>query len=191
MKKIVLIGALILLCGLGLACGGAQKAMTLSSGPMPEGGNFDGVYQSDFGWLELTVSGDVVHGLYEDEKHSGKLEGKIDGSLLHFSWTQWTEDMQGRTREISGHGTFKYVMEKVETSFKPKTVHRLKGIWGYGNDPMVNIWNAYRLSNRTKKRLQPRNMEPDRQMPGAADYDDGQGFAEPSEGEEEPTEDGL
>ena len=44
---------LFVLAGIVIGCGGAQKGPAkYQKGPMPPDGNFDGVYQSDFGRLE-------------------------------------------------------------------------------------------------------------------------------------------
>jgi hypothetical protein len=190
MKKVGLSGMLFVLVAISMGCAGSQKALVLQPGPMPEGASFDGIYQSDFGRLELTGDGSTVQGLFEDDQHHGRLQGQVEGSLLKFTWTQWTEDMQGRARESKGRGVFKYIVEIIETSYKPREDHRLEGIWGYDKDPLVNAWNAYRLSDRAKRQLQPHDMKPDKEMPGASEYDDGQGFADgeaPEPADEEET----
>lgn len=137
-----------------LGCGGGQAKGRLVAGPMPTNGNFDGVYQSDFGRLELTVQGNMVVGLYEGDTHNGRIEGQMSGDLLSFSWVQWSEDMQGKKRESSGRGMFKYVIEQVTIAGgKTKESHRLQGTWGYGQDDSSNAWNAYKQSSMSKKKL--------------------------------------
>ena len=108
MKKTKLAVILFLLGALVLGCGGAgKKGDTWKKGPMPEGGNFDGVYQSDFGRLELTIQSDNrVIGLYEDSEHAGRIEGTIEGNLLLFRWRQWNYEMHGKILESNGKGVF-------------------------------------------------------------------------------------
>ena len=148
------------LLGLFVAgCGGAgsKGPVNYTKGPMPEGGQFDGVYQSDFGRLEITVedNGNAV-GLYEDDQHYGRLEGHVEGKLLFFKWTQWTAAMQGKFRETDGHGVFEYTIESVMLSNgKTKDYHKLAGWWAYEDGQLTNPWNSQKLSARAKKRLKP------------------------------------
>lgn len=139
------------------SCGGALSSkVPFERGAMPPEGSFDGVYSSDFGRMELTVDGDRVAGLYEADhgEHRGRIEGHIKGDLLVFSWTQWNADMQGKWRESSGRGVFKYLTNEVPVGDSTKVEHRLQGVWGYGKDQTGNNWDAYKLS-RSQKRLQP------------------------------------
>jgi hypothetical protein len=193
MKRIflamTLIGAFIFASG----CGGAQQQAPWVKGPMPADGNFDGVYQSDFGRLELTVSGESVTGLYEADQHFGRVEGAIEDNLLRFTWTQWNEDMQGKLRKTQGDGVFQYTIEEVQTATKVKYYHHLEGWWGYGKDQMSNRWNASKLT-RGKKRLKPREEaggeEGGEEGYGSVGFESGDeesagGAAEPEEEEED------
>ena len=137
-----------------LACGGANKEALYTKGPMPEGGNFDGVYQSDFGRLELTVeSGDNVVGIYEKNDVYGRIEGEINGNLLLFSWTQWNVEMRGKIRETKGRGVFQYMIDPAQGNAKPR--QWLNGFWGYGKEQPTNPWKAYKLGKKAKKKLVP------------------------------------
>jgi len=156
-------------------CGGAQSGSLAN--PMPEGGNFDGVYQSDFGRLEITVNGDFAYGLYEGDRQFGRLEGKLSGTVLRFEWKQWDERLGGKLRESSGRGVFNYILEFKAVGDKQKAVHRLEGEWGYGEEQAGNRWNAFKLSDRTKKRLTRRG--PDQVQPNTGDEQDaGTGFVD-------------
>ena len=160
----------IIVCLVG--CGGAGKG-PWQKGPMPASGDFDGVYQSDFGRLELTVSGNDVVGLFEDDQHYGRIEGKLNGNLLVFSWTQWSEKMQGKVQESSGEGVFQYIVEQVPTTNKTKEYHRLDGWYGYDDGAKTNRWNAAKMSSRVKKRLTQRSPA---SSEGDADYEPTVGF---------------
>jgi len=143
-------------------CGGGQTGSTtaeIAPRPMPEGGNFDGVFQSPaYGRMEFTVQGANVLGLYEGERHYGKIEGTIDGDVLNFTWTQWKQDLQGKERSSTGHGYFRYVIEEEKAMTSVKKVHRLNGEWGYEADNAGNPWKAVRLE-RAKKQLKPHASE--------------------------------
>ncbi len=148
---------LVILIGIVAACGGARdKGPTWQKGPMPEGGNFDGVYSSDFGRLELTVQMDGrVTGLYEGEQHNGRIEGSVGNNILRFNWTQWNQEMRGKIRETSGEGVFQYIVEDIPVAGgKIKQDTKLLGWWGYDRGKMNNRWNAYKLK-RSKKKLKP------------------------------------
>ncbi|MCP4676617.1 MAG: hypothetical protein GY854_14110 [Deltaproteobacteria bacterium] len=156
MKRISLLAISLFLVWCLAGCGGSQtQEVRWIKGSMPASGNFDGVYQSDFGRLELTANGATVVGLYESDQHYGRVEGKIEGNLLLFNWTQWNEEMRGKVRKTSGEGVFQYVIEEVPIGNKTKEYHRLEGWWGYDDGDLTNRWNGPKLSSRAKKRLKP------------------------------------
>ncbi|MCP4602884.1 MAG: hypothetical protein GY847_20605 [Proteobacteria bacterium] len=161
------------------ACGGAGKdEVRWIEGEMPPNGNFDGVYQSDFGRLELTASGSSVVGLYESDQFSGRIEGEVEDNLLFFRWTQWNQEMRGKTRETKGEGVFQYLIDEVAMAGnRTKTYHRLEGWWGYDRGDMINRWNAAKLSDRAKKRLKPFKPEA-YEMEKESNYEQSVGFGE-------------
>lgn len=156
MKKVIwTFGLLVFVLSLG--CGGSKEALWQKA-PMHPEGSFDGVYQSDFGRLELTVapgSSDVT-GLFEKNDKYGRIEGRIKSNLLFFTWHQWDEGMRGKARETSGRGVFQYMVdEDTMSGGQIKYTHWLKGFWSYEKAEPSNPWNAYKLSNRAKKQLKP------------------------------------
>jgi hypothetical protein len=167
--------SVLIICGCG---GGRGKVQTWKKGPMPETGAFDGCYQSDFGRLELTMQYDgSVTGLYEDELHSGRIQGKADGNLLEFKWTQWNYEMRGKERKTTGSGVFQYIVEKIEGANKTREYSRLDGWWGYDDGKPKNRWNAQKLSTNTEKKLTP--YKPGKlSVKQESDYNETVGFAE-------------
>ena len=161
---------------------GANKEQLYTKAPMHPSGNFDGVYQSDFGRLELTVSGDHVVGLYEKNEEYGRIEGEIKDNLLFFNWTQWNVEMRGKIRESSGRGVFQYIVDENEAQER----HWLKGFWNYGSDAPSNPWNAYKYGARAQKKLKP--FDPSgytgSEEEEAVDYDAAGGFQDGSGGGE-------
>jgi hypothetical protein len=119
-----------------------------------------------------------VTGLYEDEKRSGRLEGKVDGNLLSFEWRQWNYEMQGKIRETRGKGIFQYIIEKHESS-KTKDYTRIAGWWGYSGGKLNNRWNAVKLSQRSKKRL--KSFKPNKVIDQETEYQGTVGFPEEEE----------
>jgi hypothetical protein len=139
------------------ACGGGQGQLAdLQAGPMPPGGTWDGVFQSPaYGRMEFTVEGNRVLGLYEGERHYGRIEGQVDGNVLQFQWTQWKADLQGKLRETTGRGYFRYKVDVEQASTRTREVHRIAGSWGYGESVSDGgPWDAIRLE-RAKKILKP------------------------------------
>ena len=148
-----------------LGCGGAQGLRsTKVPGPMPAEGNFDGVWYSDFGRLEITCESDKCTGLFEDDRRHGKLEGEVDGNLLRFEWESADVTLKGKARIFKGQGVFEYVV-RTEGNHQ---VHALSGDWGYDGSDAGNIWNATKAQRKTKKKLKPYTGE-------AAAMDDGAG----------------
>jgi hypothetical protein len=156
---------------------------------MPADGNFDGVYQSDFGRLELTVQGETVVGLYENDNYNGRIQGEVNDNLLEFTWTQWNLEMRGKVRETNGKGVFQYVIDEIPVGATTKQYHRIEGWWGYPDGDLVNRWNGSKLSNRAKKRLEPFVPEAG-EMDEGSSYDSSAGFedAEAPTGGDEPSE---
>ena len=180
--------ALLVLGFILLGCGANKQELKYTKGPMPADGNFDGVYQSDFGRMELTADGSGrVVGLYEKNDVYGRLEGEVEGNLLFFKWTQWNEEMRGKTRETTGDGVFQYIIEEVPTTSSTKKYHKLAGWWNYGEGELTNPWNAAKLSERAKKRLKPYEPTKSEMETGAQNYSGSIGFDsanQPSESSE-------
>jgi hypothetical protein len=169
-----------------LGCGGGQAKTTrveIAPSPMPEGGDFDGVFQSPaYGRMEFTVQGANVIGLYEGERHYGKIEGTINGNVLNFTWTQWKQDLQGKERTSTGHGYFRYIIDEEKTTSASKMVHKLNGEWGYDADNAGNPWKAVKLTGHAKKQLKPHENE----ETGGDDFSQSAGFDTSTAPTEEP-----
>lgn len=165
-------------------CGGASSARSgWKPGPMPASGDFDGVYNSDFGRLELSAQGNTVLGLYEGDTHHGRIEGTVKGDLMRFSWVQWKEDMQGKLRETRGRGVFRYIVEPHQVGDQVKEDHSLEGTWGYGNSEVGSPWRAWKAL-RGKKQLKP-HEERLNEMQAGPDYQESVGFESSGESKTE------
>ena len=166
MKKNAYVFVCVVALTLLSACGGGgANYKSLTPGEMNPEGSFDGVFQSAaYGRMEMTVNGDVVVGLYEGERFFGKVEGTVDGDLMTFKWYQWNEDLNGKVRETTGHGYFRYTVVSEGTPENPRSTHFIKGEWGYGDDNAGSPWEAVK-NQLSKKNLQPRSTgEPTNQM---------------------------
>jgi hypothetical protein len=92
------------------------RANSSSRATVPPCGGFSGVYQTDYGPLRLTRTGDQVRGTYTrgSEKDS-TVTGTVRGNVLTGRWT-----------EPSGKGTFRFTLAPDGRSFK--------GRFGLGGD---------------------------------------------------------
>lgn len=152
MKKIALTTMIIASLTLMVGCGAANvQTNPIKPGNPPEGMNYDGVWFSNWGRLEMTQQGDEVEGIYDGERKRGKIEGEIDGDLLRFHWTEWDLNLQGKPRETSGLGVFQYQLVQEGPNLK----HHIEGTWGYGeSDIGGGKWSAVK-SGKAKKMLKP------------------------------------
>jgi hypothetical protein len=146
----------LLMAAVLAGCGGAQDQANVKPGPMPPNGTWDGVFQSPaYGRMEFTVEGNKVLGLYEGERHYGRIEGQLDGNVMLFTWTQWKTDVQGKNTQKTGRGYFQYRIDVEQASTRTREVHRINGSWGYDESTTDGgPWSAIRLE-RAKKMLRP------------------------------------
>ena len=124
------------------ACGGGGSA-NISIGTMPAGGSFHGVWQSpQYGEMHLCQTGAQVHGMYEKDERSGKIQGSIQGDVMRFSWEEERELVAGRPTTTRGRGYFRIVQGGDDDWY-------FKGEWGVDDkETGGGEWNGVRLRNR-------------------------------------------
>lgn len=174
MRGILMTSLGIGLCLLG--CGGGASGV--KSSPMPEGGNWSGVYFSpQYGEMHIVQNGSAVHGRFKKDERSGDIQGEADGNLLEFEWIEYKAMVSNRPQETKGHGYFQYLVDPSSGD------HLLKGRWGLGDDASNGgEWNAYR--SRT------REPDPDSLRGGATSGGEGSGDDEDdSESSDDSSED--
>lgn len=134
----------VMLGTLGAVVGCGASTPEINAGKMPEGGNFSGVYFSpQYGEMNLIQNGNAVVGEYKHEMRSGKLQGEVDGDLLHFTWTEAKAMVSNRAQQSKGKGYFRYVVDASNGD------HVLKGEWGLGdNEVGGGPWNGYKAKNK-------------------------------------------
>jgi len=91
-RTVQLTRAGLLACALSLSCGPRPLP---DPGPLPAGKSFAGVWDSNWGQLELYHQGTHVHGTYEGSRE-GSLSGRQEGDLFIFKWTQFRSPFLGR-----------------------------------------------------------------------------------------------
>ncbi len=125
-----------------IACGGA--GLRLSAGPMPEGGQWSGVYFSpQYGEMNMIQNGSAVVGEYKQEMRSGKIQGEAEGDVLRFEWVENKAMVSNRPTETRGHGYFRYKVDKGNGD------QVLTGEWGLGeSNAGGGPWNAYKQKNK-------------------------------------------
>lgn len=130
-----------------LACGGGSGSRAnVTTGPMPEGGTFSGVWFSpQYGRLDMVQTGASIVGEYTKDERRGRIEGTASGNVLRFQWTESRELIQGRPTITRGRGYWQYVVDGNEV--------KLIGEWGHENDETGGgPWNAVR-SGRLRPHL--------------------------------------
>ena len=131
-----------------VGCGGASGGGALKAGPMPEGGDFSGVYHSpQYGDMNLIQSGNSVIGEFKKDERDGRINGSVEGNLMRFDFVERRALVSNRPMETKGKGYFRYMIDPATKE------HVLKGEWGL-DDNMTGggPWNAWK-SLRSKPRL--------------------------------------
>jgi len=167
------------------ACGGGAANGAFTPGALPQGGDWTGIYFSDWGRLELQRNGDTVVGTFTSDIKRGRLSGSVHGNILRFTWTQQDDRIIGRPRAMNGSGVFQYYVDD-------NGEHHLRGTWGYeASIDDGGEWNAAKSRTRLRPRPQPQPTgEEGGGGPGEESSPPAQGGTEPS-GEPEHGGDAL
>lgn len=125
------------------ACGGGGGSANIDVGPMPEGGNFTGVWHSpQYGEMHMVQTGSAVVGRYTKDERSGRIQGTVQGNVLRFEWTENREMVSGVPSTTRGRGYFQYSVDQSGT-------HNILGEWGIDDSETGGgPWNAYKMRNR-------------------------------------------
>ena len=140
---------------LAAGCGaGSQKsaASLPKPGPMPEFGDWTGVYFSaTYGHLHLVREGDNLMGKWRTAAGEkwGSMHGKAEGDLFKYEWEETTIGMVGPSATRRGHGYFKYVTGEND---------EIRGEWGLNEDYKGVSWTAIKQKNQTPD---PSSVVPD------------------------------
>jgi hypothetical protein len=149
---------LISVSGALVACGpgsGDVKHASVKPGPLPEGGEWNGVYFStQFGYLHLVSDNKSANGAWRTAAGDawGEMSGECDGDLLRYQWTERKIGAIGADATKSGHGYFKYTIPK------PGEPHKIVGQWGLGESDAGNPWEAVKQIRMEPK---PESVKPD------------------------------
>jgi hypothetical protein len=141
-----------------VACGpgsGDVKHASVKPGPLPEGGEWNGVYFStQFGYLHLVSDNKSANGAWRTAAGDawGEMSGECDGDLLRYQWTERKIGAIGADATKSGHGYFKYTIPK------PGEPHKIVGQWGLGESDAGNPWEAVKQIRMEPK---PESVKPD------------------------------
>jgi hypothetical protein len=104
--------------------------------PTPEDANISGGWETSYGQLTFTVTGDRFEGSYDGE--FGTLSGTVDGPQVVGEWYEPAtsvecEEQRGGT---AYWGTFTFVFAEDGNSFD--------GMWGYCGDAEDSVWTGER-----------------------------------------------
>ncbi|HEV8550681.1 MAG TPA: hypothetical protein VGQ57_16665 [Polyangiaceae bacterium] len=145
-----------------VACGPsaseAAKHSKVASGPMPSGGEWQGVYYSPlYGYLHVVADGKAVNGAWRTAAGDafGELHGETDGNLMRYEWKERRIGAVGADAVKKGKGYFVYSVPKEGEA------HQIKGQWGLGEDDAGNQWEAVKQKNMPPdiKSVQPDEYE--------------------------------
>lgn len=145
MTRHALIGVLISLGLLTIAgCGGGRA--NVSSGPMPEGGSYTGIWHSpQYGEMQMVQTGSQIVGCYVQNERAGRIQGTVQGNLMRFEWSERREMVVGRPSTTRGRGYFLY-------SIGGDGDHYIEGQWGHDdNESGGGPWRAVRDRRRTRR----------------------------------------
>jgi hypothetical protein len=99
------------------------------SGPPPAAPSFTGNWNTSFGPMHLTQSGNTVSGTYAICNGTATITGQVTGSALDGTWTEPCD---------GGQGQIHFVLSADGKSFT--------GLWGVGTGAPTNSWNGTRTS---------------------------------------------
>lgn len=120
----------------GCGDGGEAKSAKVTSGPMPEGETWTGVYYHPvFGYLHMQEEGDHVVARWKRTDHSywGELSGTLSGNVLHYTWKEHKIGMVGASATTKGKGYFVYKVNK-------ENIGELDGEFGLNDAETGSSW---------------------------------------------------
>jgi hypothetical protein len=127
----VILSAMLLVL---VSCGGDQGTRmntTIQRGAMPDGGNWAGIWFTNWGELAISTTGSSVVGEFcqEDRNRYGRIEGTASGNVMTFHWLTNDVSMGGTSRESDGSAIVQFTWVEAGEN---RTAH-LEGSWGYEN----------------------------------------------------------
>lgn len=154
------------------ACGGTKdvKHANVKAGPMPEGGEWAGVYYSQlYGYLHLLADGSAANGAWRTTAGDsfGELHGELDGNLLKYTWQERMIGAVGADANRKGSGYFVYTIPNAGEA------HEIVGEWGLGDENAGNEWRAVKQKNMQPN---PASVKPDEiegRVTGVDSWDEG------------------
>jgi len=120
----------------GCGDGNEAKSAKVTSGPMPEGETWSGVYYHPvFGYLHMQEEGTNIVARWKRTDHSywGELSGTVTGNVLHYTWKEHKIGMVGASATTKGKGYFVYKVNK-------ENIGELDGEFGLNNDEAGSSW---------------------------------------------------
>jgi hypothetical protein len=152
LSLVLSVASTLVACGPG---GGEVKHANVKPGPLPEGGEWNGVYFSTiFGYLHLVSDNKSANGAWRTASGDawGEMSGEADGDLLRYQWTERKIGAIGANATKKGHGYFKYTIPN------PGEPHKIVGEWGLGESDAGSPWEAVKQIRMEPK---PETVKPD------------------------------
>jgi len=137
-------GVALALTGCGPAATG-PKVAKVSSGEMPTGAEWTGVYfEPLFGYLHMVQEGSTISAKWQRPQKDrwGELHGDVNGNVVKFTWTEYEVGRVGPNAQKSGKGYFQYRRPEGENMDD-----RIDGELGRGQDELGTKFEGIRQRN--------------------------------------------
>jgi hypothetical protein len=137
----------------------AQLPPGVSAEPMPQGGEWQGVYQGPYHiYLRITRVGDHAQGTWRAMGgREGALWGDVDGNVMRFTWSEHDTQNNGTW---SGRGYFVYLAKN------DGTAPEIRGKWGLGMSDSSGSWVAVKRPEVTLEAAEKKLADTDSTGPG-------------------------
>jgi hypothetical protein len=110
---------------------GVQRNTEIDRGSMPEGGDWAGIWFTNWGEMSITKTGSSVVGSFcqEDRNRYGRFEGTANGDVMSFRWITNDVTMAGASRESEGSAIVQFTFVPAGEN---QSAH-FEGTWGYNS----------------------------------------------------------
>jgi hypothetical protein len=160
-RHVVVGTAGMLAVALGASGCAPQSALPtgVSAQPMPEGADWQGVYQGPYHiYLRIVREGDHARGTWRAMGgREGELWGDLDGNVMKFTFA---EHDQNSKSSWSGRGYFVYTVKA------PGEVPEIRGQWGLGMSDTEGSWYAVKRTDVSLVDAEKKLADTDSSGPG-------------------------
>lgn len=149
MRAILKVAILVLVAASCSGSGGNRMNTEINRGPMPEGGQWAGIWFTNWGEMTVSIQGSSVVGEFcqEERNRFGRLEGTTQGNVMSFHWITTDVTMAGASRQTEGSSIVQF---SFIAAGENQSMH-MEGTWGYERS---NADGGVLSGNRSPQRSQ-------------------------------------